>query len=189
MLKLHTKALAVIATAGLFCAASGAANAQTTVQGNVNLTVNNAINITETTPMQFGTFLVVKDIASTEVATLTLSDTGTATPTTTGTPAIFTDISAVAPAARSQGIFGITGAAPTTVINVATSNLADLTCALCTGSDTITLFSVTPATATVTTDGTGAATINVGAVLKTKTGGNQYKDGLYAGTYDLTVNY
>ena len=32
-------------------------------------------------------------------------------------------------------------------------------------------------------------TINVGATLTTVAGGNQYEDGSYAGSFDLTVSY
>lgn len=186
MFKFRMKTLAIVTITSLMCSTAAGVHAQTTVGGTVNLTVNNAISITETTPMNFGTYLVVKDTASTETATLTMATNGTATPATSGAPAIFTSVSA---ASRTQGVFTITGAAPSTVINVATSNLADLNCSACVSSDDITLTSVTPAAATVTTDGSGDATINVGAVLTTKTGGNQYKSGSYVGSYDLTVNY
>ncbi len=188
MLKFNARAFAVTSAAGVALVIGFGAQAQTNVTGHVNLTVNNAISITESTPMEFGTFLVVKDTAGANTATLTMASNGTATPSNNA-PATFTSVSAVLPAARSQGIFSITGAAASTVINVATSGLNDLNCALCSSSDDILLTSVTPATATVTTDGSGDATINVGAVLTTKTGATQYQDGAYVGTYTLTVNY
>lgn len=188
MLKFNTRALAVTSAAALALVAGFGAQAQTNVTGHVNLTVNNAISITETTPMEFGTFLVVKDVAGANTATLTMATNGTATPSNNA-PATFTSVSAVAPAARSQGVFDITGAAASTVINVATSGLNNLVCGACGASDDILLTSVTPAAATVTTDGSGNATINVGAVLTTKTGAPQYQDGAYVGTYTLTVNY
>ncbi len=186
MFKFRMKPLTALTLMSLMCSTAASVHAQTTVGGNVNLTVNNAISITETTPMNFGTYLVVKDTASTQTATLTMASNGTATPATSGAPAVFTSVSATG---RTQGVFTITGAAPSTVINVSTTNLVDLNCSACVSSDDITLTSVTPAAATVTTDGSGDATINVGAVLTTKTGGNQYKSGSYVGTYDLVVNY
>lgn len=188
MLKLQTKALAVIATAGLVCAA-GQANAQSEVlTTNVTATVQNNFTLAETNAINFGTVVAIADTANGgNTATLTIAN-NSATPTPANTlPAQFIIVDSTA---ASNGVFNISGAAPSTTLNVSVGSLVDLTCGACAGTPPVlTLTSVTPAAATAVTDIAGAATINIGAVITTIAGGNQYTDGAYVGSFDLTVAY
>jgi hypothetical protein len=187
MLKLQTKALAVMATAGLVCAA-GQANAQSeTLSSNVTAVVQNSFTLAETNAINFGTVVAVADTAGANTATLTIAS-NAATPTpANNAPAKFIIVDSTA---ASNGVFDVTGAAPNTVLNVSTGTLANLTCGACAGTPPVlTLTSVTPGSATSTTSGTGAVTINAGAVITTVAGGNQYTDGTYVGSFVLTVAY
>jgi hypothetical protein len=188
MLKMQSTALATLAIAGLVCAA-GQANAQSeALTGEpVTLTVQNNFTLTRTTAMAFGTFAVVADTAGSNTATLTMDPTtGTLTPANT-LPSQFVEVDS---SSAARGVYDVTGAAPSTTMNVTISNLVDLTCGACSGTPpAIDLTSVTADDATPTTDNAGAATITLGAVLTTVAGGNQYTDGAYAGTFDITVAY
>lgn len=188
MLKMQTRALAVMAVAGLVCAA-GQANAQSEALSNepVTLTVQNNFTLAQNTAMNFGTYVVIADTAGANTATLTMAEAnGTVTPANSA-PAQFILVSATG---QSRGIYDISGAAPATTLNVTIGGLTDLSCGACLGSPPVLdLTSVTADDATPTTDGTGAVTVNIGAVLTTVAGGNQYTDGTYAGDFDLTVAY
>lgn len=188
MLKLQTRALAAMAVAGLVCAA-GQANAQSEVLNNepVTLNVQNNFTFAQNAAMNFGTYVVLADTAGANTATLTMDPgTGTVTPANSA-PAQFILVDATG---ESRGIYDVSGAAPTTTLTLTINGLTDLTCGLCGGAPpVITLTSVTADDATPTTDGTGNATINLGAVLTTVAGGNQYTDGTYAGDFDLTLAY
>ncbi len=187
MLKLRTLALAIMAIAG-FVSAAGQANAQASLTAEpVTLTVANSFTLTQTTAMNFGSFVVVADTGGSNTATLTMAPaTGVVTPSNNA-PASFVLVSAVG---ASRGVYAISAAAPSTTLTVSTSNLTDLTCGACSGSPpVITLTSVTADDSTPTTDGSGDATVNFGAVLTTVAGGNQYVSGAYAGSFDIAVAY
>lgn len=188
MLKLQTKALAALATAGLVCAAGQASAQSETVSSNVTAVVQNNFTLVETNAINFGTVVAVADTANGgNTATLTIAA-NSATPTPgNNAPAQFIIVDSTA---AQNGVFDVTGAAPSTVLNISTGTLADLTCGACSGTPPdLTLTSVTPANATETTSGAGAVTINVGAVITTVAGGNQYTDGTYVGSFVLTVAY
>jgi hypothetical protein len=195
MLKLQTKALAAMAVAGLVCAA-GEANAQSQSLSNepVSIVVQNNFTLSRTNALNFGTYVVFAHAGNNNANTATLTmapGTGVVTPVN-NPPARFVAIDVTS---QSRGVYAISGAAPSTIMNVATANPTDLGCSAgaCTTTlpapPVITLTSVTPASGTVTTSGTGTATINIGAVLTTVAGGEQYADGTYTGDFDLTVNY
>lgn len=169
------------------------AQAQTVTGATVDLTVSNAFSLTETTSMQYGTLAVFCDTGANNTTTMTLSNAGALSIGAASGGAQAIDIDATSPAARSQGVFDITGAAPSTTLTVVTNNPANLTCGPCGGGNpVITFTSVTnDSGGTVTTDNAGVAQINVGAVLTTlgTCGGTGYADGLYQGTYDVSVTY
>lgn len=187
MLKMQSTALATLAIVGLVCAAGQPAKSETLSAEPVTLTVENGFTLARSAPMAFGIFAVTADTAGSNTATLTMDpSTGSLTPGNSA-PAAFTSINTTA---ASRGIYTVTGAAPNTGMNVSTANLTNLTCGACsTSPNAITLTSVTADDSTPTTDGSGDATINLGAVLTTVSGGNQYEDGAYAGSFDVIVNY
>jgi hypothetical protein len=187
MLKLRTLALAIMAFAG-FVSAAGQANAQASLTAEpVSLTVANSFTLAQTTAMNFGTFVALADTAGANTATLTM-DPGTGViVAANNAPATFVLVSAVG---ASQGVYAISGAAPSTTLTVSTSALTDLTCGACSGSPpAIDLTSVTADDSSPTTSVTGDATVSFGAVLTTVAGGNQYTNGSYDGSFDIAVAY
>ena len=185
----HFKYVALGACAASALLATDAnAQSQQVVGATVNLTVQNAFTLVETTPMNYGTLAAFCD-AGANSTTATLSTAGVLALGAPAATAQFIDISAVG---RTQGVFDVTGAAPTTSLTVTLANPANATCAACGGGNPpMTLGGLTDDTlGTVTTDANGALTINVGATLTTQsTCLAQYADGAYVGTYDITVSY
>jgi hypothetical protein len=188
MLKLQTKALAFIAVAGLVCTASDRAQAQSqTLTSNVTAIVQNSFTLAQTNAINFGRVVAVADTLGVNVASLTIPSNSAVPTPTNSVPARFVIVDSTN---ASNGVFAVSGAAPSTALNVSTGTLVNLTCGACPGlPPALTLFSVTPGGPTVTTSGAGAATINVGAVIRTVAGGNQYTDGTYTGSFVLTVSY
>lgn len=188
MLKLQTKALAAIAAAGLVCAAGQASAQSETVSSNVTAVVQNNFTLVETNAINFGTVVAVADTAGANTATLGITAAGVGPTPTNSAPAQFIIVDSTA---AQNGVFDVTGAAPSTVLNVSTGTLVNLDCAACGGGNPdLILTSVTPANATETTSAGGAATINVGALITTVAGGGtQYADGTYVGSFVLTVAY
>lgn len=156
-----------------------------TVATTVTATVNNSIGFSETTALSFGTFTAKSDTADT--STILLQPDGTTT-VTNGTNSRI-----VALSAAQVGVFDVTGAAPSTSLTLAIPTSAvTLTCGACTGSNptfSVGTWTSTPAVGSLTTDGSGDATINVGATLSTITNANPYEDGSYSGSYSVSVNY
>lgn len=180
------------------CAASallsGAAMAQETItNATVDVTLQNSFTLTQTTPMEFGTIVMFCDTAANNTTTATLSTAGLFTPGATSGGARVINVDATAPNPRSPGVFDVTGAAPSTTLTVTLGGLTNLVCGACGGGNpaiTLTSLSNSSNNGTINTNNTGDATLNVGAVLTTApTCGTQYLDGLYQGTYDLTVSY
>ena len=187
MFTFRTLALATLATVSLVSAA-GQANAQASLTAEpVTLTVANSFSLAQTTPMNFGSFIVLADTVGVKTATLMMNPgTGAITPTNDA-PAQFVQVNI---AAASRGVYAISGAAPNTTLSVSTASLTDLHCGACAGAPPdVTLTSVTADDSTPTTDGSGGATVNFGAVLTTVAGGNQYVSGTYAGSFDISVTY
>lgn len=164
------------------------ANAATTLNQNVTLTVSNIVTITpdNTQPMSFGTYTVTSDPVL--AATLVMNVATGAKVATNSGGANFVAVTPQ-PNATSRGKFDIS-AAPNTTLTASATVVSNLTCALCvTSPPVITLVSVTPDDTTPTTDGTGAATVLVASSLSTVTSATQYESGVYTGTYTVTVNY
>jgi hypothetical protein len=191
MLKLQTIAYAIIAAAGLVCAAQPVlAQSKTLNDEPVSMIVQGNFTFTRTTAMNFGTYTVVTDTtpASTDYAVLTMSAADGSMATTPGTASSFTSVSATG---RSRGIYAISGAAGSTAMDIAISDLQNLAYG---GSGTptppdILLQAVTAEADPVTTAADGTATVRVGAELRTIPNTNQYLDGTYSGSFDITVQY
>lgn len=181
-------ALCTVAATALVSASDAMAQSQT-VTGTVTAVVDNSFVLAETTPMHFGTVVAICDTAGANQATLILSTAG-AGAITNALPAQFVNVDTTA---RTQGVFDVTGAAPSTPLNVTLGAAVDLTCGACLGTPPALLLSaLTDDTGggTVTTDALGAATIQTGATISTAaTCGTQYEDGTYVGSFDITVAY
>ncbi len=174
--------------ASALLASDANAQAQTVTGATINLTVQNAFNLAETNAINFGTLAVFCD-AGNNTSTTTISTAGVVSVGAAANTAQVIDISNVN---RTQGVFDITGAAPTTAITVTRANITNMTCAACTGGNP--LITTTALNddqgAGQSTDANGALTINVGAQLTTLANcAQQYEDGAYQGTYDLTASY
>ncbi len=164
------------------------AQSQTVTGATINLTVQNAFTLAETSALDFGVLAVFCD-GGNNTTTATLSTAGVLA---TGAPAASAQVIDIDGANRTQGVFDITGAAPTTAITVTRANITNVTCAACGGGNP--LITTTALTddqgGGQSTDANGALTINVGATLTTLAScGTQYADGAYQGTYDLTASY
>jgi Domain of unknown function (DUF4402) len=157
-----------------------------TLSTNVSATVQNSFTLTETTALDFGVFVAIADTVGSNTATLTVLATGGAPSASNNAPAQFIIVDA---SSATNGVFGVSNAAPNTTLNVSTVD-TNATCGTCGGGNPILTLVSTPQSATATTDGTGAATINVGATLTTATTpAQQYADGTYTGSFNLVVSY
>ena len=172
--------------------ASLAADAQAQsakLTANATVTVDNSFDLTETTIMNFGTVVAICDTAANS-ATLTISPAGAL-----GTvPAGAAKFIVVNSANATQGVFDVANAAPSTALNVSYANTAALACtAGCSGNQpSLALSAITDDTTAgvTTTSNAGALTFNVGGTLTTTAScANQYEDGVYKGTFDVTVAY
>ena len=164
------------------------AQTETVTGATISLTVQNSFNLAQTTPMNFGTLAVFCDSGN-NTTTATLSTAGVLS---TGAPAATAQVIDIDATNRTQAVFDITGAAPSTAITVSRTNITNMTCAGCNGANpVITTTSLNDDQgAGQSTDANGALTINVGAVLTTLAScAQQYEDGLYQATYDLTASY
>ena len=152
---------------------------------NITVTVQSAFTFTEDTPLSFGTIAV--DLDGTNNATLDLNSDGSTVFGSAGGTSQLIEIVAATP-----GTFSIAGAAPSTSINVTLPTTATLTCGTCSGGTATfsvgTFESADLTSSAITTDGTGAATFDVGATL-TATGTGTYEDGTYSGAYTVTAAY
>jgi Domain of unknown function (DUF4402) len=185
-----TKYLLVGSTAALALLPVGSAYAQETAGSPIQVTVSNAFTFTETQALNFGTIVAVNHTADTSV--YAVDETGIVTaPTNPGNALMYEIVPAV------EGTFTISGAAPSTVINVtlpATS--VTLTCGACGGTPAeftvdnfVTDAAGTVPNLTVTTDGAGAAAFAIGADLTTIASANAFGDGDYTAAYTITANY
>lgn len=164
------------------------AQSQQIVGATVNLVVANAFTLVETTPMNWGTLAVFCDLAGPGSASVLDNAGALAIGAAVGASQMI-DISAVG---RTQGVFDVTGAAPTTNLTVTVGNPSNALCGACGGGNPpIVLSAMTnDSGGTVATSGAGAATVNVGATLTAQaTCAQQYADGTYVGTYDVTLSY
>tara|TARA_B100001971_G_C18196398_1_gene541734 strand:- start:777 stop:1334 length:558 start_codon:yes stop_codon:yes gene_type:complete len=183
LLKKTLKASAIGAiTASL---AFGVLDAKAETAGTtITATVQNAFTFTETTALTFGTIIAVND--ATDTSTIVMNTAGTPAYNNPGA-ARLTEV-----VAGTNGVFDITAAAPSAGIDVTYPASVTLSCGTCSGSQedfTVNTFTDNSVAGTVTTDGAGAFTINVGATLTTINSANAYEDGAYSGAFTVTANY
>lgn len=185
-------AFSLLATSGAVHAVDGDGSASVTVQGG--------FDVTETTPLSFGTIVAIaNDHTTPDLATLVVdSDPNVADTATSGNAALITPI-----VAGSPGTFTVSNAAPDTVLTLTTP--ADFQLTDPSASDTkafdVSGFEFTVVQSgtafTFNTDNTGTLIFNIGATLSTETpaGGAAadnaipYEDVTFTGTYTMAVNY
>lgn len=183
---LRYAAVAAVALGLATFAHDASAQLTATDTGNVSVTVDNTVSITETTPMDFGTVAAIGDNGNT--ATLAIDVAGALTPTAAGN-ALFVPDGVSTP---SQGIFDIEGPNGATLTVTLPGAPVAVDCA--TGADfTLDTFVDDTGGGTVTGLGTGTpVTINVGATLKTDpavVGTVAYDTLTCTGTYTMTVGF
>lgn len=167
-------------------------------------TVSNAITLTETTPMSLGSLFIKKGLDAVNTgngvgAVLTLDqDAGSASTTTPGSDADGADTASniVSLGGAQAGVLEVTGAQAFGSLTVTHGALTDLVHSG--GNPAVpvidfTSLLTTPANAgTLTLDAAGAGQILVGGTFTAAvaaTAGTAYQDGVYTGTYALTVSY
>jgi hypothetical protein len=177
---LTTTAVVALATGIIFGATSAKAE---TAGTSITATVANAFTLVETTPLAFGSLVAINHAVDT--STLVIDTAGIHTYNNPGNARL------VQVTAGTQGVFDITGAAPTTALVLTMPAPVTLNCGTCgAGTEDFTVNTFTDNVAGApTTDGAGAVTFNVGATLNTIASANAYNDGPYSGLYTITVNY
>lgn len=185
-----TKFLLAGSTAALALMPVGPAFAQETAGSPVQVTVANAFTFTETQALNFGTVVAINHTADSTVYSVDQAGVVTA-PTNPGNALMYEIVAA------QEGTFTISGAAPSTTINItlpATS--ITLACGACGGTPAeftvdnfVTDAAGTVPNLTVTTDGIGAASFAIGADLTTVPSANAFGDGDYTAAYTITANY
>ncbi|WP_317931667.1 hypothetical protein [Halioxenophilus sp. WMMB6] len=179
---------------------------------DITATVNNAITMTETTPFTLGSIYILAETgtAGTTTATLAIDD---ASGTSTGASDYTNPTSTIVALGGAQaGLIAISGAAPFTAITVTPSVATTDNLAHSSGSpavpdivwDSITAYNgantaltatntvgTNANTFTVTTNGTGDASIIVGGTFSAAAAAttDAYADGTYTGTYTIDVAY
>lgn len=171
---------------------------------DVTATVSSTISVTETVPFTLGTvYVTAADVTNdtTETAgTMTITPAGVVS-TINGTAATGDGANAaghvskfVALGGQQAGTVSITGAAAFGTVTI-DSSAAPVNLEHESGSPTIpdivfTTLTTSPADgATLLLDASGAGNINVGGTFTAADATNQYSDGVYTGTYDVTVSY
>lgn len=207
----NVKTLSKVIAIALLAAVATQATALETRSYKASVTVKNAFEVAETTPLSFGTVraqaasvvaAVLVDSAWVILATdgtFTSGTTGTATPVTSklqnlegGSAAEFT-ISDV------SNFTAMTVTMPASVVLTAASSnptapkftIDTFTFKPTTGASTDTDFSVSNKV-TITSDATGVASFLVGAKMttgETTATDMSYSEELYEGSYDITVSY
>lgn len=201
--------LAVVAVSVM--SAASAVVAQETISSTATVTISNAFTLAEVTPLTFGSFRLSASSGSTDTATIEVANDGTTEVTATGNTSgtVLTD--------GTLGEYTISGAAPFTNLvlandgtNVELDSSNGTSVALNTPSDNGTDFVMTiPLTktlvvggandgATITTSGnvqtdtTGAVGFRIGGELAydpASATNETPADGVYTGSYTLTVSY
>lgn len=171
-------------------------------------TVSNAITLTETTPMSLGSLFIKKGLDAQNTgngvgAILTLDqDAGTASTTTPGSDSaadiLAGDIASniVSLGGAQAGVLEVTGAQAFGSLTVTHGALTDLVHSG--GNPAVpvieftSLLSTPGNTGTLTLDAAGSGQILVGGTFTAAvaaTAGTAYQDGVYTGTYAITVSY
>ena len=171
----------------------------TTISGTASLTVQNAFDVAESTPLSFGTITVAKATgthAPADNATMLLAPEG-GTPTITNKPVTGGAIGSIV--AGSPATFDVSNAAPFTELTVnmtAGTTLQNASAPPGNGEFTLSAFAARETGETsniatggkITTDVDGAKSFTLGATM-TINGDADYVDGLYSGTYNVEVVY
>lgn len=155
----------------------------------VNVTVQNAITLTNVDPLDFGSIIAINDAV--ETATVTVATNDGITFGTTGAPAL-TAAAGGTPTAGEITSAGVVGA----TINMTLNSVVDPT----DGTSTLVLSAfnrdVNGGGSTATTPGTpftytatALDTILIGATITTPASGTQIGDGAYVGSFDLVASY
>ncbi len=148
-------------------------------------TVNNVITLTETAPLNFGSFAISTDGAN--AATLVLTELGAISAPTNAPGDAFTPLGGHTAAqidATVAPFTAVTFTPPTPPFNLTHSS----------GNPALPVFTVnaiTNSTATPTADAAGTASIFIGGTLIPDGAAiaGAYVDGAYTGPYDVTVSY
>ena len=183
---IKTLALATAMATTMF---SAQAFAQNVVTVPATATVQNAITMTQNTPMAFATLVAIND--GTEQATATLAPDSSISFATSGPPAIMQQANGT-PTAADISLAGVNGS----TINLTLSNVVSPT----DGTDTLTLnnfqYTVNGSVAAGLTPGvavsytaTASDTLLIGADLVTPAQPAQIADGAYTGSFDITASY
>lgn len=200
--------------AGL-CVLASAAQAQNTETFTASATVSSSLSIVENTPLSFGNLVVVKDSAGADMASARLSPAGGFTVTTLG-PANLVQIG-TATAGNFTVDVGVPAfinvqvqfpTVETTLRNVeapstngtftvdsfqiatpAEGEFAGTTTSLADCLDAMDLTAGGTGRCQFTTSNTGLLTFSLGASITMDSGSATYRDGVYAGDFDLTASF
>lgn len=162
------------------------AQSQQVAGATANLTVQNTFTFTEVTVADVGISAVFTDVGGPDISTITLAPDGTLTTSApNNSQVIIVDSSGT-----TAGQFSVSNAAPNTPLTINFFNVVDLTCAACGGGNpAILLGGSRMMPGAPMTDGAGDMTFNYGFTLTTVPGPPQYLDGLYSGSFDISVSY
>lgn len=175
----------------------------TTITVDAEMDNNFAVDVTD---VDFGTIGVTN--ANGQIGELIMAPNGSLDETTGNTDPLARIVSSSGPG--TAGILDIEGGLANQVLNIRYSNVQNLNCGACGGAPPVLIVSrITDNAADqtgvwsvddadpdgdaipgqVTTDGSGAALVNIGVTLRTDGSGNPYPSGNYAGTFDVTLEY
>lgn len=183
---LRYAAVAAVAAGLATFAPDASAQLSTNTTGNVSVTVDNTISITETTAMNFGTTAAVADAGNT--ATYVLDVAGSPSTTAAGAAVFYRDTTST----PTQGVFAVEGPNGATLTVTVPGSGVTVDCT--TGPDfTLNTFDDDTVGGTVTGLGTGTPiVVNVGATLNTDStvgATTAYDNGTCSGTYTMTVGF
>ena len=193
-MKLFNKtSLAAIGAAALLTASVGAANAQTTVTGNLTIDQAAAVSFVQTTAMDLGeVYAGRRGGGGGAVATYVIGPEG-ANDTTVNNVGGATDDFIVEVTAGDRATFTITGGLADETVQIELPTVpSTLTCGPCSGTNptfSVGTFIDDGDAGEQLLDGSGDAVFYVGATLSTVAGAAAYEEGTYTGTYDVTVTY
>lgn len=165
------------------------------VPGTVQVIVQNAISVSEDTPLNFGTIQAKADTSGADVATMRVPADNSSRVITNGTTAMINEI-----LPPNRGVFTITGAAPQATLNITLPGTITLTPSGNVNTETfdVTSFEATDqnnnvVTNTLSLDASGNATLYIGATLTTRAGGgtDYFSDSsvTFTGAYNIVISY
>jgi len=180
MAKSNIKRLALILAISAGLAISLSVRADTF---SATATVSNVITMTETQALDFGSVYAISGGGAGDVESMSMTPGGVITYGGTGTISNLVSLGGQTP-----GIIDLSGMAANTTVTVTSGGEVDLNNG--NPASATFVFVVSDDTAgSLTTDGTGAGTINIGGSITTEDTANTFQDGIYTGSYDVTVSY